>query len=118
MLNKILRLRRRLNELYLKHLTKQHTLAEIGTYLLLLQSDEIEKLMERDYYLDAYQALEMGLVDKVLTSREETEKVMAPLGGERGSSDDSGKSGDDGIGGSGGNEGGVPPKPAINPELS
>ena len=58
-----------MNEIYLKHLTKPHTLAEI------------EKLMERDYFLDAEQALEMGLVDKVLTSREEQEKAIAPLKG-------------------------------------
>ena len=51
----------------MKHLTKPHTLAEI------------EKLMERDYFLDAEQALEMGLVDKVLTSREEQDKALAAL---------------------------------------
>lgn len=39
----------------------------------------VEKLMERDYFLDAEQAVEMGLVDKVLTSREEQEKVMGPV---------------------------------------
>ena len=51
----------------MKHLTKPHTL------------EEIEKLMERDYFLDAEQALEMGLVDKVLTSREEQDKALAAL---------------------------------------
>jgi hypothetical protein len=106
-----------LNEIYLKHLTKPHTLAEIGN-LLLHRSDGIEKLMERDYFLDAQQALEMGLVDKVLTSREETEKAMAPLRGERSGNDISGNDGNDGKGESGGNAGVPPPNPARNPDSS
>ena len=55
----------------MKHLTKPHTLSEI------------EKLMERDYFLDAEQALEMGLVDKVLTSREDQDKALAALKGDK-----------------------------------
>jgi hypothetical protein len=66
----------------------------------------IEKLMERDYFLDAEQALELGLVDKVLTSREDQEKAMAPLSGK----DKEDKGGDDGEG--------TPPNPAINPTPS
>ena len=67
----------------------------------------IEKLMERDYFLDAEQALELGLVDKVLTSREDQEKAMAPLSGRKDKED---KGGDDGEG--------TPPNPAINPTPS
>ena len=63
----------------MKHLTKPHSLSEI------------EKLMERDYFLDAEQALEMGLVDKVLTSREEQDKALAALKGEKGEEGDDGK---------------------------
>lgn len=63
----------------MKHLTKPHTLSEI------------EKLMERDYFLDAEQALEMGLVDKVLTSREEQDKALAALKGDKGKEGDDGK---------------------------
>jgi len=63
----------------MKHITKPHTLSEI------------EKLMERDYFLDAEQALEMGLVDKVLTSREEQDKALGALKGEKGEEEDDGK---------------------------
>ena len=53
----ILRVRRSLNEIYKSHLTKEHTL------------DEIEKIMERDKYLSAKEALEMGIVDQILDRR-------------------------------------------------
>jgi len=64
--------------------------------------------MERDYFLDAEQALEMGLVDKVLTSREEQEKAMGPLKGAAGERKD----------GKGDDEGATPPSPAVNPSPS
>jgi enoyl-CoA hydratase/carnithine racemase len=70
-------------------------------------SDKVEKLMERDYFLDAEQALEMGLVDKVLTSREEQERVMAAFKGET----DGKKSDDDKNGGEGSDGGGDGPPP-------
>ena len=54
----ILRTREKLNRIYQKHLTKNRSL------------DEIEKLMERDYYMDAEEALEFGIVDRVLERRE------------------------------------------------
>ena len=54
----ILRVRDKLNRIYQKHLTKHKTL------------DEIEKLMERDNYMDAEEALEFGLVDQILEKRE------------------------------------------------
>lgn len=60
----ILRTREKLNRIYQKHLTKTHSL------------EEIERFMERDYYMDAQEALEFGIVDKVLERRdiEEGEK--------------------------------------------
>ena len=53
----ILRIRERLNMIYQKHLTKPHTLVEI------------EKIMERDLFMGAETALEMGIVDEILTAR-------------------------------------------------
>lgn len=54
----ILRVRKQLNEIYKKHLTKEHSL------------DDIERLMERDKFLSATEALEMGIVDEILHRRE------------------------------------------------
>jgi ATP-dependent Clp protease, protease subunit len=45
----ILRVRNKLNKIYQRHLTKPHSL------------EEIEKLMERDYFMDAREALEFGI---------------------------------------------------------
>ncbi|KAI9755571.1 MAG: hypothetical protein M4579_004219 [Chaenotheca gracillima] len=53
----ILRVRTQLNEVYRRHLTKEHTV------------DEIEKLMERDKFMGAEEALEMGIVDQILSKR-------------------------------------------------
>ena len=53
----ILRVRRQLNEIYRRHLTKEHTL------------EDIERLMERDKFLTAQEALEMGVVDVILDRR-------------------------------------------------
>ena len=53
----ILRVRKQLNEIYKRHLTKSMTL------------EEIEKLMERDYFMGAQEALEMGIVDEILDRR-------------------------------------------------
>ncbi|KAL1623978.1 hypothetical protein SLS56_008030 [Neofusicoccum ribis] len=58
----ILRIRTQLNKIYQKHLTKPHTL------------DQIEKLMERDYFMAAEEAKELGLIDKILDKRESEEK--------------------------------------------
>lgn len=71
--------------------------------------------MERDYFLDAEQALELGLVDKVLTSREEQEQLMGPLKGDKEDKDKDGEGVDDGK--SGGSRD-VPPSPAANPSSS
>lgn len=54
----ILRVRQQLNEIYRKHLTRKD-----------LSIDEIEKLMERDYFMGANEALEMGIVDEILDRR-------------------------------------------------
>lgn len=43
--------------IYQKHLTKPHTLADI------------ERIMERDLFMGAETALEMGIVDEILTAR-------------------------------------------------
>ena len=74
--------------------------------------------MERDYFLDAQQALEMGLVDKVLTSRDEQDEVMAPLrkAKDKGDGGNNGKGG--GEGGAAGGQAGDPPTPVINPSPS
>lgn len=56
----ILRIRHQLNQIYQRHLTKQ------------LSLDEIEKLMERDYFMGTQEALDLGLVDKILEKRSES----------------------------------------------
>jgi len=53
----ILRVREQLNRIYQRHLTKKHSL------------DEIEKLMERDFFMGAENALELGIVDRILERR-------------------------------------------------
>ena len=55
--NEILRVRKQLNELYRRHLTKPHSI------------EEIERLMERDHFMGAHEALDMGIVDQILTRR-------------------------------------------------
>lgn len=50
----ILRIRSRLNEIYRKHLTKEHSI------------DEIARLMDRDKFFTADEALEVGIVDEFL----------------------------------------------------
>ena len=58
----ILRVREQLNKIYKRHLTKEHSL------------EEIERLMERDKFMGADEALEMGLVDEILHQREKAEE--------------------------------------------
>jgi ATP-dependent Clp protease protease subunit len=53
------RLKRRLNEIYVKHTGNDY--------------DTIHNAMERDNFLTTEQALELGLIDKVITSREAME---------------------------------------------
>ena len=59
----ILRVREQLNKIYKRHLTKEHTL------------QEIEKVMERDFFMGADEALEWGIVDKVLDRRDQAERT-------------------------------------------
>lgn len=53
----ILRVREQLNGIYKRHLTRGHSLGEI------------ERLMERDKFMGAEEALEIGIVDRILESR-------------------------------------------------
>jgi ATP-dependent Clp protease protease subunit len=52
-------MKRRLNDIYVKHTDQSY--------------DVIERTLDRDYFMTAEQAQEFGLIDKVLTQREETE---------------------------------------------
>jgi ATP-dependent Clp protease, protease subunit len=54
----ILRVRDQLNRIYKKHLTKDHSL------------EAIEQVMERDFFMGANEALEWGIIDKVLDRRD------------------------------------------------
>nr|WP_217627991.1 ATP-dependent Clp endopeptidase proteolytic subunit ClpP [Kordiimonas lacus] len=56
----ILKLRERLNNIYVKH---------TGQKL-----DKIEAAMDRDNFMDAHEAKKFGLIDEVYTSREETDE--------------------------------------------
>ncbi|KAF2433711.1 hypothetical protein EJ08DRAFT_628351 [Tothia fuscella] len=53
----ILRVRQRLNRIYQRHLK-----GEVGL-------EKIEKLMESDHFMDAEEAVELGVVDKILDRR-------------------------------------------------
>ncbi|KAJ6009598.1 hypothetical protein N7522_004614 [Penicillium canescens] len=55
----ILRVRHQLNKIYQTHLTGQNKMS----------LDEIEKLMERDYFMGAKEALKLGIVDEILDRR-------------------------------------------------
>jgi ATP-dependent Clp protease protease subunit len=57
------RLKRRLNEIYVKHTGQDY--------------ETIHNAMERDNFLTTEQALELGLIDKVLTSRDEIDGATA-----------------------------------------
>ncbi|BCS22337.1 ATP-dependent Clp protease proteolytic subunit [Aspergillus puulaauensis] len=63
----ILRVRHQLNRIYKMHLTGKKEMS----------IDEIEKLMERDYFMGAQEALDLGIVDKILDRR-----VQNPTNGE------------------------------------
>lgn len=58
----ILRVRGQLNEIYQRHLTRRHSL------------DEIERLMERDKFMGAEEALEIGIIDEILDKRNKEEE--------------------------------------------
>ncbi len=59
----ILKMKRRLNEVYVKHTNR--TL------------EEVEKTLDRDHFMDAEEARNWGVIDRVLTSRAEIEGEAA-----------------------------------------
>jgi ATP-dependent Clp protease, protease subunit len=59
----IIKMKRRLNEVYVKHTKKPY--------------EVIEKTLDRDFFMTADQAKEFGLIDKVLEKRDEAEGVFA-----------------------------------------
>jgi ATP-dependent Clp protease protease subunit len=59
----IIKLKRRLNEVYVKHTGKPY--------------EEIERTLDRDHFMTADEAKDFGLVDKVITTREAMEAATA-----------------------------------------
>ncbi len=55
----IIKMKRRLNEIYVKHTSQPY--------------DVIERTLDRDYFMTAEQAKEFGIIDKVLSSRDEVD---------------------------------------------
>ena len=68
----ILNLRKRLNEIYVKHTGQDY--------------ETIEAAVERDNFMSAEDAKDFGLIDKVETARADTEEVAAADGGDSGDS--------------------------------
>jgi len=63
----IIKMKRRLNEVYVKHTGQQY--------------ETIEKTLDRDYFMTAEQARDFGLIDRVLTKRDEVEALSSGKGG-------------------------------------
>ena len=59
----IIKMKRRLNEVYVKH---------TGRTL-----EEVENTLDRDHFMDADEAKSWGVIDKILTSRQEAEGATA-----------------------------------------
>ena len=59
----IIKLKRRLNEIYVKHTGRD--------------LETIEKTLDRDHFMTSDEALEFGLIDKVISSREAMESAEA-----------------------------------------
>lgn len=59
----IIKMKRRLNEIYVKHTGR--------TY------EEVEQTLDRDHFLEASEAKEWGLIDKIMSSRQENEGPVA-----------------------------------------
>jgi ATP-dependent Clp protease protease subunit len=57
----IIKLKRRLNEVYVKHTGKSY--------------DEIERTLDRDHFMTSDEAKDFGLIDKVISSREPVEGI-------------------------------------------
>ena len=60
----IIKMKRRLNEVYVKHTKKSY--------------EVIDRTLDRDYFMTAEQAKEFGLIDKVIKNRDEAEALLAP----------------------------------------
>lgn len=58
----IVKMKRRLNEIYVKHTGQSY--------------ESIERTLDRDYFMTAEQACEFGLIDRVLLKREEFETAV------------------------------------------
>ena len=59
----IIKLKRRLNEIYVKHTGRD--------------LDTIERTLDRDHFMTSDEALDFGLIDKVISSREIMETAAA-----------------------------------------
>ena len=68
----ILNLRKRLNEIYVKHTGQDY--------------EKIEAAVERDNFMSAEDAKDFGLIDKVETARADEEEATASDGGDSGDS--------------------------------
>jgi ATP-dependent Clp protease protease subunit len=62
----IIKMKRRLNEVYVKHTGQQYEM--------------IEKTLDRDYFMTAEQARQFGLIDRVLSKRDEVEGLSPKSG--------------------------------------
>jgi ATP-dependent Clp protease protease subunit len=60
----IIKMKRRLNEVYVKHTKKPY--------------EVIDKTLDRDYFITAEQAKDFGIIDKVIKSRDEAEAMLTP----------------------------------------
>jgi len=58
----IIKMKRRLNEVYVKHTKKDY--------------EQIERTLDRDYFMTAEQARDFGIIDKVLEKRDEAEGLF------------------------------------------
>jgi ATP-dependent Clp protease protease subunit len=61
----IIKMKRRLNEVYVKHTGQPY--------------ENIEKTLDRDYFMTADQAKDFGIIDKVLNSRDDVEGKLAEV---------------------------------------
>ncbi|TPW33010.1 ATP-dependent Clp endopeptidase proteolytic subunit ClpP [Martelella alba] len=59
----ILKMKRRLNEVYVKHCGQSY--------------EEVEKTLDRDHFMDPDEARDWGIIDKVMTSRSEVENTAS-----------------------------------------
>jgi ATP-dependent Clp protease protease subunit len=63
----IIKMKRRLNEVYVGHTGQNY--------------DTIERTLDRDYFMTAEQARDFGIIDRVLTKREDTEAAISAAKG-------------------------------------